>query len=321
MPKRTEGPKGQKNHRGDSVDQFQAYGEYSYSYQHQPGSPEEEALGYGEDMEPDIEDMEALEAGGPIRPDRIPFEGEPAKRRKNTLLGRLLFLLVCAVAALVVLQGTVFRLKTVYVVGNKTKSPQEIAMLSGLMKGMNIFAVSEKDVREMLSQDHTVEFLSMQKEYPSTIYLYISERVSTAVFQWLGIQYLLDPQGLVMEESNALLLPEGMLAVTGLVPTEIRVGQKLVVEDAAQLSAYVSIISELSLQLYMDQISELNLSDPDNLYLVTVDGITVRLGNGDHMRAKIGAMRTDMVYLRQLGKSSGILDVSVPQDGKYMPEN
>ena len=180
------------------------------------------------------------------------------------------------------------------------------------MKGMNIYAVSEKDVREMLSQDHTVEFLSMQKEYPSTIYLYITERVSTAVFQWLGIQYLLDPQGLVMEESNALLLPEGMLAVTGLVPTEIRVGQKLVVEDAAQLSAYVSILSELSLQLYMDQISELNLSDPDNLYLVTVDGITVRLGNGDHMRAKIGAMRTDMIYLRQLGKSSGIL-VSVPQ--------
>jgi hypothetical protein len=109
--------------------------------------------------------------------------------------------------------------------------------------------------------------------------------------------------------------------VTGFQVTGISVGQKLEVKDQRQISAYVSIMSELALQMYRDQISELNLSDSDNLYLVTVDGITVRLGNGDYMRAKIGAMRTDMAYLRQLGKTSGILDVSIPQDAKYMPDN
>ncbi|MEA5014439.1 MAG: FtsQ-type POTRA domain-containing protein [Candidatus Limiplasma sp.] len=319
MPKKPDRPKRRQSPQEESIDQFQAYGEYSYAYQHQP--QEEEVPGYAQD--PGLEEIETLDDGpaGPMHAGRVPLDGEPAKRRKHAFLGRLLFLLVCAVAALVVLQGTVFRLKTVYVVGNKTKSPQEIAMLSGLVKGMNIFAINEQDVRANLSADHTVEFLSMQKDYPSTIYLYISERASTAVFQWLGMQYLLDPQGLVMEESNSLVLPEGILAVTGLQPTQIRVGQKLEVVNPGQLSAYVSILSELSLQLYGDQISELNLSDPDNLYLVTVDGITVRLGNGEYMRAKIGALRTDMAYLRQLGKTSGILDVSIPQDAKYMPEN
>ena len=29
----------------------------------------------------------------------------------------------------------------------------------------------------------------------------------------------------------------------------------------------------------------------------------------------------DMAYLRQLGKTSGILDVSIPEDAKYMPED
>ena len=45
------------------------------------------------------------------------------------------------------------------------------------------------------------------------------------------------------------------------------------------------------------------------------------LGDASYMQAKIGAVRTDMAYLRQLGKTSGILDVTIPEDAKYMPEN
>ena len=73
--------------------------------------------------------------------------------------------------------------------------------------------------------------------------------------------------------------------------------------------------------MYQSQISEINLSNPENIYLITVEGITVRLGNASYMQAKIGAVRTDMAYLRQLGKTSGILDVTTPEDAKYMPEN
>ena len=52
-----------------------------------------------------------------------------------------------------------------------------------------------------------------------------------------------------------------------------------------------------------------------------LEGVTVRLGDSRYMQAKIGAIRTDMAYLRQLGKTGGILDVTTPEDAKYMPEN
>lgn len=324
MPKRSNSHKKRMHHPVDSIDQFQAYDQYSYSYQHQPTSRvlEDAAVNTDEPAQ-DFEEIEELDADQtvPLRASRIPFEKDMYRSQKHTLLGRLLFLLICVIVALVVLQGTVFRLKTVYVLGNKTKSPQEITMLSGLVKGTNIFSVDENDIRQRFAKDHTLELITMQKDYPSTIYLYISERFSVAAMQSLGMQYLLDDQGLVMEESNALLLPQDMPVVTGFQVTGIMVGQRLEVKDQRQISAYVSIMSELALQMYRDQISELNLSDSDNLYLVTVDGITVRLGNSDYMRAKIGAMRTDMAYLRQLGKTSGILDVSIPHDSKYMPDN
>ncbi len=124
-----------------------------------------------------------------------------------------------------------------------------------------------------------------------------------------------------MEESSALALPEGMPFITGFQVVGVHVGQPLEVKDPRQTKAFRDMMSELHLQMYTDQVSELNLFDPDNLYLITLDGITVRLGTGDHMRAKIGALRTDMAYLRQLGKNAGILDVSIPEDAKYMPEN
>jgi len=225
------------------------------------------------------------------------------------------------VLIIILLQSVVFRLTTVYVVGNVNLTPQQVAAASGLVKGLNMFSISEDEVRQNLSSDHTIIFEGMQKDYPSTIYLYISERESVASIQWLGILYTLDDEGMVMDENNTTASPEGMPRVTGLQVTSIHVGQKLEVRNREQMQAYYDIISELELQYYLDQISEINLSDTDNLYLLIENGISVRLGTSEYMRAKIGAIRTDIPYLEQLGKSSGVLDVSTPEDAKYSPES
>jgi hypothetical protein len=42
-------------------------------------------------------------------------------------------------------------------------------------------------VRKNLSGGPYIVLLGLQKEYPSTVYLYISERESVASLQWLGL--------------------------------------------------------------------------------------------------------------------------------------
>ena len=98
--------------------------------------------------------------------------------------------------------------------------------------------------------------------------------------------------------------------------------------DGRQLEAYQTIMYELEQQMYADQVTGINLSDLKNLYLVTVEGVTVRLGNADYMEGKIGAIRACMSHLRQLRVNGGILDVTRIKDlskgeneAKYMPEN
>ena len=278
------------------------------------------------------EHQESYEAYGEYRYDYQPAEGDvdlqalrrakkAHQKRQTHGFFKFLLLLCILTVGVIIAQETLFRLETVYVVGNELKTPQQVVMASGLVRGRNMLGIEEEEVAGNFERDHTLVFKGMQKEYPGTIYLYIEERKTVAAMQWLGILYTLDPQGIVMAEDSSAVLPHGIPVVTGFRPHTVNVGQQLALRSEKQLQAYQEIMSELDLQMYTSQVSEINLADPDNLYLVTAEGVTVRLGDASYMQAKIGAVRTDMAYLRQLGKKGGILDVTTPEDAKYMPEN
>ena len=242
------------------------------------------------------------------------------ERRSNKTITRLVVFLVIISIALIVLQTIVFRLKNVYIIGNQTIAADHIAGLSGLVKGENIFSVSEDKVRRNLEEDHWIVLNHMYKQYPGEVYLFIGERQVIATMQWLGIQYTLDIDGMVLEEYSDMNYRGMVPTVYGFSVTNATVGEFLTVRAKDQLIAYSSIVSELTIQRYEDQIQSINVSDPDSLSLLTKNNITVQLGNSDYMRAKIGAMRTDIAYLQQLGETSGVLDVTTPEDGKFRRE-
>lgn len=262
-------------------------------------------------------------------PNGQPFYGEtypvsgvmpvPEKRPGRAMI-RLVIFLVIVSAALIITQSVVLRLKTVYVIGNKTVSAEHIADLSGLEKGGNIFSVTEDEVRDAMEEDHWIILNHLVKKYPNEIYLFVDEREIVASMQYLGIEYTLDINGMVMEEYSDMNHAGNVPTVTGFSISSAAVGEYLSVRSNAQMIAYSSIVSELTIQRYADHILSINVSDPDYISMLTTDGITVQLGNSDYMRAKIGAMRTDIAYLQQLGKTSGVLDVTVPEDGKFRQE-
>lgn len=243
----------------------------------------------------------------------------PVKRPRR-MLPRLIVFLVIVTAILIILQSVVFRLKTVYIVGNDTISADYIVSLSGLKKGESIVSVSEDTVRDNLETDQWLELDHLYKQYPNTVYLIVDEREVIACLRYLGIEYTLDLDGMVLQEYTSMDYEGDVPKVYGFKIGSVNVGQELNVNNSAQLTAYSAIVSELNIQQYADQIVSINLSDVDSLSLETKYGITVELGNSNYMRAKIGAMRTDIAYLQQLGETSGTLDVSLPEDGKFRRE-
>lgn len=242
-------------------------------------------------------------------------------QKKHGVIGRLVFVLIVLIVALIVLQGSYFRLKNVYVFGNQQRTAQDVVVASGLVQGLNMLAINEEEIAQNIASDHWLVFLRMEKVFPNTINLYVSERKPVTVMQWLGVQYTLDDQGMVMTERNDRNLPEGMTYITGLMVVNIHVGLHVEMKDQRQLEAYRAFMYELQRQYYLDQISEINLKDVDSIYMVTTDGIIIRMGDYSNAKAKVCALRTDVAYLRQLGKTSGLLDVSVPEDAKYTPDS
>jgi cell division protein FtsQ len=220
----------------------------------------------------------------------------------------------------VILHSTLFRLKQVQVVGISHRTPEEVVTLAGVAMGDNILLMDEEKIRDKINSDRYLVFQSMQRDYPDGLIIEVYERKPIANIQSMGMQYTLDGEGMVLEQTQMLQLEEGMVAVTGMQIVSSVLGQYITCQAAEQLSAYRQVMTELAAQGAASQISELNLQDMDNLYLISVDAFTIRLGDDTDIRAKIGSMRTVLEWLRQNGQEKGSVDVSAPVNPTYSPD-
>jgi cell division protein FtsQ len=275
-----------------SLEEFRAYGHYEYAYQHEQ------------------QNEQAASAQ--------PAQKPPKKVRKSgSLFFRVFTLLTILTLGLVLVMRTAFRLEAVCVIGHETRSAQEIINLSGLSYGQNTFSISEEEIAARLEKDHTLILKDVQIKQPNMVYLQVEERYPVAVMEWLGVYYVLDKDGLVMAEyANTDPVPD-MPMVKGFRVSNAHKGQFLTVKSELQLEAYSSLIQELYLQNYAAQVEEISLGNPENIYFLTKENITVRVGSPNDLKRKIQAVRTSVSYLRALAEDKGLLDVNVPTDVKY----
>jgi len=259
------------------------------------------------------EEMRPAPVPAPISDDMI----------KSHPKGRGLWAVICLLFVLVgvgvILHSTLFRLKRVQVVGVQYRTPQEVVMLAGVAEGDNILLLNEEKIRDNINADRYLIFQDMQRDYPDSLIIQVFERIPRVNIQSMGVQYTLDGEGMVLEQTQTLQLTEGLVAVTGLQITSSLLGRYIICQKEEQLVAYRKVLSELALQETISQISELNLADMDNLYLVSVDGFTIRLGDASDMQAKIGAMRAVIDYLHETGRIKGSIDISAPINPTYIP--
>ena len=279
---------------------------------------------YGPQPQPGARPSEGgtARSGGPIHGAPAPRGGQASPQGvKGRGLRTVLWILGVLLGVGLLLQGTVFRLNRTQVVGCSLRTPEEVAALAGLVTGQNIFTLDRKSIEAGINADRYLIFRDMRVDYPDGLTIYVAERSPCATFQHLGIQYTADSTGVILEETEKLTMTvqPGVVVVTGLNPSKLALGSIMTLEDAFQLSAYQAVMTELSLQNYLSEISELNVSDLDNLYLVSMDGISVRLGDQAQMQAKIGSLRAVRQWVLEEGKADGSIDVSAPLAPTYSP--
>ncbi len=260
----------------------------------------------------------------PLPPDFVPWEAEeiappPRRKLKPGVKTALLCLLVLTALAVFVF-GSLFRIRTVTVYGNEDFTPEEVMENAGISYGISYFTVTDEYLKEHIDQNHYLVYQGMEKQIPGILNIYISERHERANVSAMGNYYLLDEEGIVLIQ-NTEGLQENLPVVTGMQTRSVTVGNAIVPGNDEQLRSYQLLMTELLAQQITADIAELNVSDPEKLYLVTRSGYGIELGNGENLRAKIGTARAVVEKLKAMGYKDGVIDASVPAIATYTPSD
>ena len=247
---------------------------------------------------------------------------KPTPRQDGHALRWIILIVAVVLAAGFLVCGTVFRVRSITVEGNRTISAEEVIRLSGITEGMNTLALDQEAVERGVESNRYLSFVCVDVKLPDKLVIQVRERTPAAVIKYCGILYTADNRGMILEESlDTDMAHPGLVAVEGMDIRVCEVGRQLVLNKTVQMEVYATALLELKVMSAMDQILELDLSDMDNLFLVSTDGYSVRLGNADNLHAKLRAMLMTLDWLRQEGYGAGTVDVSVPVNPTYIPES
>jgi cell division protein FtsQ len=222
-------------------------------------------------------------------------------RSKRYLLGILLFtMLIWAVLGFI--RSDYFFVEQIEINGNKHTEETEIRLALPVSEGDNIWQMNPGYLEDKLTEIPRVEHASVTRRFPRKLVIDITEKDQLALVPYQ--QHLLEigVDGMVLGSTQE---PQsyGLPLITGLMPTELTVG-KYLLEGSLLEQAGSAIIAMSEADV---EVSELNMADENNLILVTMDGLTVWLGQNNYAtKAELLVQIKNQVSGRQ---AEGYLDL------------
>lgn len=232
----------------------------------------------------------------------------------------LVVLLALLVVAVLVVTNTVFVVRAFSVEGIRYCTKEEVVAASGIAYGDSMLAIDSVRVREGINGNRYLEFASMWLNFPSTVILTVKEHAPRARFTSTGTLVIIGKGCMVLEQTDNIDVAPQVPVVTGMHVSSVRVGSPVVFTESWQGEAIDKALSAIEAQQMIGEISELNVAALDNLYLVTEDGMQVKLGDDDALDEKLALLRAVLPQLRNGAEIRGsILDVSTADAADYRP--
>jgi len=235
-------------------------------------------------------------------------------RLRSILAACVIAAVVIVIAVLTMLEVLVIRY--VLVDGASAYSDEEIIRAAQIDMGGSIFRVDEEELRFSMSQDGRFALEGVTVEYPDTVILHVRERTKDAVIRSGGQMLVMDSDGYVVEVHSTMPVDCGIY-VNGLENGSYRIGMQITAPEE-KLQAMKAVTEAIRKQNAFGLVSELNLDDLRNIWMLTRTGIRVELGDMNEMDGKIMWMCSAVADLEKR-EESGTLDVSGGDRAFYLP--
>lgn len=249
------------------------------------------------------------------------------KRKKAASQVMAMAVLVVAVLAVlfVLASSQVFKVRSILVVGNRNLLKDEVITQSGVQIGDNLLSLSDTELKKRLEKNRYIEYIGHEFDYRGTLTLRINERLGMGVVNALGLYYVLDAEGMVLECAGSVF-PDTVAGpkISGFSMddnTRVVIGDKLPVRDNGQLESMRRVLTMLDSVGMLGRISQLDVKNLDNLYLMTTDGAKIVLGDDGSLQTKLLIAREVLAVREPLGTVRGAkIDVSSGREAHYIPD-
>ena len=241
------------------------------------------------------------------------MQRRPFGKRKRSASGAMALTAILALVAvsLVIAGGRVFVVHSVVVEGNRFISAEEIMQTGGVSIGDSMFTLDTAAVAEKINAHQYLTCNSVWRDFPDRVFINVTEHQPVATANWMGSLVMLGQDGVVMEITGQIDIELAVPVITGASIKSARVGEAVTYGVAGQAEAVEAVLEAIDWQGFTGEISEINVGTLDDLYLVTVDGLIIRLGDSEKLDEKILTARSALVPLRAAYAMRGaVLDVS-----------
>lgn len=241
------------------------------------------------------------------------MQRRPFGKRKRSASGAVALTAILALVAvsLVIAGGRVFVVHSVVVEGNRFISAEEIMQTGGVSIGDSMFTLDTAAVAEKINVHQYLTCNSVWRDFPDRVFINVTEHQPVATANWMGSLVMLGQDGVVMEITGQIDIELAVPVITGASIKSARVGEAVTYGVAGQAEAVEAVLEAIDWQGFTGEISEINVGTLDDLYLVTVDGLIIRLGDSEKLDEKILTARSALVPLRAAYAMRGaVLDVS-----------
>lgn len=241
------------------------------------------------------------------------MQRRPFGKRKRSASGAVALTAILALVAvsLVIAGGRVFVVHSVVVEGNRFISAEEIMQTGGVSIGDSMFTLDTAAVAEKINAHQYLTCNSVWRDFPDRVFINVTEHQPVATANWMGSLVMLGQDGVVMEITGQIDIELAVPVITGASIKSARVGEAVTYGVAGQAEAVEAVLEAIDWQGFTGEISEINVGTLDDLYIVTVDGLIIRLGDSEKLDEKILTARSALVPLRAAYAMRGaVLDVS-----------
>ena len=234
-----------------------------------------------------------------------------AKTHRRFLFGLVALFAVFVAAVAVLLLSPVFNIREVDVLGNSLVTKASINSKLALGEETNIFSLTLKEVRALLSTDPYIKNVVVEKHFPDKITLRITERKPCSFVEdkSMGVFLVVDAEGMVLDART--FTDDSLPLLTNLDFSAFKVGTVLEISEP-DLFSTVTALSQTLEAYEIQNLVKISMPTTKDIHLF-IRNIDCAIGGLDDIDEKIRLLKAIIETMSLDDKGTlDLRDISTP---------